>query len=174
MIKRKGLTENVRLRFERVSTGQLRISADVPLTRTWDVAISVETSELFDQADLGAGGGGREARLSMALDRVPSAARAQVEAEVVTLGKAVGEASDYARQLTVVARVEGLFRWIPDRILPQRVIDEVIGDAIERLTKLECDGGPRWRMYLLWASVLLVIVSECVRYLARSLKGERA
>jgi hypothetical protein len=64
--------------------------------------------------------------------------------------------------------------WIPSRIIPRRVNDEVVGDAMERSQAMKADGGPLWRIGLLWIYVAIIVVCETVRYAVRSIKGHKA
>ncbi len=68
-------------------------------------------------------------------------------------------------------------RWLvllPARMVPRRVQDEVVGDGIERIAALVRAGGSKWVVRLVYASVILTVVAEIVRYWVRAIKGEKA
>lgn len=70
-----------------------------------------------------------------------------------------------------------LARWLtllPARMVSRRVQTEVVGDGIERIEAVIRAGGSKRAVRFVYASVILTVVGEIVRYWARALKGGKA
>jgi hypothetical protein len=72
------------------------------------------------------------------------------------------------------SRFDRWLRWLPSRMVSKRIQTEVVGDGLERIGAIVQSGGSRWQVFLVSASVALVVLCEIVRYVARSLKGRPA
>jgi hypothetical protein len=77
------------------------------------------------------------------------------------------------RQAETERSLHRRIEWLPSRMIPKRVNDEVIGDAAEKIVGMIRRADPRWRIALVCVSSLAVIVSECVRYFVRAFRGQR-
>jgi hypothetical protein len=77
------------------------------------------------------------------------------------------------RMAATEQRFERWLGWLPSRVVPKRVNDEVIGDAIEKINGMICQSAPSWRIKLVYAVTFAVVASECVRYFVRALRGRQ-
>ncbi|MBV9949625.1 MAG: hypothetical protein JOZ69_22480 [Myxococcales bacterium] len=59
-------------------------------------------------------------------------------------------------------------------MVPKRVNDEVIGDALERIGAVVARGASRWELFLVYVATFLVVACEIVRYAARAVRGRTA
>ena len=70
-----------------------------------------------------------------------------------------------------------LDRWLSfvlTRMVPRRVQTEVLGDGIERISSVVRASGSRWAIRLVYATVVLTVLAETIRYWARAIKGGKA
>jgi hypothetical protein len=74
----------------------------------------------------------------------------------------------------VTARFDRWLAFLPKRMVPRRVQTEVVGDGIESIATVVRAGGSTWAVRLVYASVVLTVFAEIIRFWARALKGEKA
>jgi hypothetical protein len=77
------------------------------------------------------------------------------------------------RTLTrAAARVTRVFNFI-ELLVPRRLADEEIGDAMELIDRLALAGCPRWQIYLKAASAVLFVLLNAVREVSSSVLGKK-
>jgi len=70
------------------------------------------------------------------------------------------------------ARVATVFDLI-ELLVPRRIADEEIGDALELIGRLAAEGRPRWQIYLKAASATFFVLLNAVREVSSSLLGKK-
>lgn len=83
------------------------------------------------------------------------------------------ETEQQARALNhAVGRVSKAFEFI-DLLLPKRLADEEIGDALELMNRLVQEGRPRWQIYVKGASAVFFVLLNWLREVTSSLLGKK-
>ncbi|HMJ09992.1 MAG TPA: hypothetical protein VK524_01240 [Polyangiaceae bacterium] len=59
-------------------------------------------------------------------------------------------------------------------LLPKRLREEDLGDALEVMDRLECHGAPRWQVVLKVASMVFWLSVKAIREVASSLLGKKS
>ena len=70
------------------------------------------------------------------------------------------------------ARVAIVFDFI-ELLVPKRLADEEIGDALERIARLAREGRPKWQIYVKGASAVFFVLLNWLREVTSSLLGKK-
>jgi hypothetical protein len=99
------------------------------------------------------------------------AAAAVIFAEVGFLGIYVhGSLNSSARPVS--ARICGVFGFI-ELVLPKRIREEDLGDALEDINRLEREGASRWRLWLKCGSTIVWVGLNAFREVSSAMWGKK-
>jgi hypothetical protein len=85
-----------------------------------------------------------------------------------------GEPADRTAMTVASARFNRWMAFLPARVVPPSVQNGVVGDGLERISRVVAAGGSKWAVRAVYLSVAVAIALEIVRHVARAFKGEKA
>jgi hypothetical protein len=93
----------------------------------------------------------------------------ELQAEAVAFLEKAPRSIDYSGILSRVAQGFDLLQLV----VPKRIADEEIGDALELIDRLARERRPKWRIYLKAASAVFFVLLNAIREVSSSLLGKK-